>query len=287
VATALRKTVPGIRTARVRKSNPERDTIMKSSQPTATAGHAYACCASIAKLEPEFESLVDKAIRAIIACDPKPDRIFGNFAELVSVARSVAFHEGILLERGIAAIARCNPDLVILPPDRPMPIVPAAIELLRKNEWHEIQGIRLPSEVYAAKTYTPDLFIANRKRHAGLIIDVKRSLASYAESKLETLRFRMMAVAAIASSWLGERQGPVLVEVGTAIIDGADVASDHDKGVFALSEIGDLLEVEEAGEAMTLLREMFARRVQKPWPLRRARMTMRAQRRLPPLVKCF
>jgi hypothetical protein len=79
----------------------------------------------------------------------------------------------------------------------------------------------------------------------------------------------------------------VLVEVGTAIIDGADVASDHDKGVFALSEIGDLLEVEEAGEAMTLLREMFARRVQKPWPLRRARMTMRAQRRSPPLVKCF
>jgi len=130
------------------------------------------------------------------------------------------------------------------------------------NEWREIQGIRLPSEVHANKTYTPDLFVANRARHSGLIIDVKRSLGSYAENKLETLRFRMLAVAAIASSWLGERQGPVLVEVSTAIIDGADISSDHERGVFKISEIGDLLEVDEAGEAMTRLRDMFAERVQ-------------------------
>lgn len=236
---------------------------MKTPHQRPAIRHAYPCRALIAELEPEFESMVDKAIRAIGACDPKPDHIFGDFTEFVSVVRSVAFHEGKLLEWGIAAIARCNPDLVILPPDRPMPIVPAAIELLKKNEWREIQGIRLPSEVHATKTYTPDLFIANRARHAGLIIDVKRSLGSYAERKLEDLRFRMLAVAAIASSWLGERQGPVLVEVRTAIVDGADMASDHDKGMFALSEIGDLLEVDGAGEAMTRLREMFAQRVQR------------------------
>ena len=219
--------------------------------------------ASIDELAPVFESMIDKVIRSIIACDPKPDRIFGEYSELASVARSVAFHEGKLLEWGIAAIARCNPDLAVLPPDRPMPIVPAAIELLRKNEWRELEGIRLHSEVHANGTYTPDLFIANRARHSGLIIDVKRSLGSYAENRLEDLRFRMLAVAAIASSWLSERQGPVLVEVGTAIVDGADTASDHAKGVFKLSEIGDLLEVDEAGEAMTRLRDMFAERVQQ------------------------
>jgi hypothetical protein len=219
-------------------------------------------CASTAELEQQFRSMIDKALGAIVTCEPKADQIFGEFSEFVSVARSVAFHEGRLLEWGIIAVARCNPDLVILPPDRPMPIVPAAIELLKKNEWREIQGIRLPSEVHASKTYTPDLFIANRRRHSGLIIDVKRSLASYAENRLEDLRFRMLAVAAIASSWLGERQGPVLVEVGTAIIDGADLASDHDKGVFKLSEVGDLLEVEGAGIALARLREMFSERVQ-------------------------
>jgi hypothetical protein len=235
---------------------------MKRRLSKMTGGHARSRRASIADLEPEFESMIDKAMRAIIAYEPNPDRVFGKYSELVSVTRSVAFHEGKLLEWGIAAIARRNPDLVILPPDRPMPIVPAAIELFRKNEWREIQGIRLPSEVHANKTYTPDLFIANRARHSGLIIDVKRSLGSYTESKLESLRFRMLAVAAIASSWLAERQGPVLVEVGTAIIDGADIASDHERGVFKISEVGDLLEIDEAGDAMTRLRDMFAERVQ-------------------------
>jgi hypothetical protein len=236
---------------------------MKTAKPRVPRRQTYSSRAPIDELTPVFESMIDKTIRAVVACDAKPDRIFGEYSELASVARSVAFHEGKLLEWGIAAIARSNPDLIILPPDRPMPIVPAAIELLKKNEWRELQGIRLPSEVHANKTYTPDLFIANRVRHAGLIIDVKRSLASYAECRLEGLRFRMMAVAAIASSWLGERQGPVLVEVGTAIIDGADLASDHDKGVFKLSEIGDLLEVEGAGGALARLREIFSERVQQ------------------------
>lgn len=236
---------------------------MKNSQPSVPLKHAYCCRASIADLEREFESIIDKAIGAIVACEPKPDHIYGKYVEFVSVARSVAFHEGKLLEWGITAIARYNHDLVILPPDRPMPIVPAAVELLKKNEWREIQGIRLSSEVHANRTYTPDLFIADRTRHAGLIIDVKRSLGSYAESKLDDLRFRMLAVAAIASSWLGERQGPVLTEVSTAIIDGSDLASDHEKGVFRLSEIGDLLEIDGADIAMTRLREMFAQRVQK------------------------
>jgi hypothetical protein len=236
---------------------------MKSTKHRPSHKRSHHSRSSIDDLEEHFKMITDKTIAAVVACEPKPDRVFGEFSELVSFVRSVAFHEGRLLEWGIAAVARCNPDLLILPPDRPMPIVPAAVQLLKKNEWRELQGIRLPSEVHTNKTYTPDLFIANRVSHAGLIIDVKRSLASYAESRLEDLRFRMMAVAAIASSWLSERQGPVLVEVGTAIIDGADLASDHDKGVFRLSEVGDLLEVDDAGSALTRLRDMFSERVQR------------------------
>uniref|UniRef100_E6VQ03 Uncharacterized protein n=1 Tax=Rhodopseudomonas palustris (strain DX-1) TaxID=652103 RepID=E6VQ03_RHOPX len=235
---------------------------MRTPHPRALRHHRYSSRSSIDDLTPVFEAMIDKVFRAVVT-DPKPDSIFGRYSEIASVARSIAFHEGKLLEWGIAAIARCNPDLLILPQERAMPIVPAAIELLRKNEWQELRGIRLHSEVHASKTYTPDLFIANRVRHAGLIMDVKRSLGSYAECRLEELRFRMLAVAAIASSWLSERQGPLLVEVGIAIIDGADTVSDHTKGVFKLSEIGDLLEVDRADDAMTRLREMFAERVQQ------------------------
>ncbi|MGO4832465.1 hypothetical protein AB4144_09265, partial [Rhizobiaceae sp. 2RAB30] len=49
--------------------------------------------------------------------------------------------------------------------------------------------------------------------------------------------------------------------VSTAIIDGSDEISDHDKGVFSLSEIDALLEIGGAGAAMAHLRSMFARNV--------------------------
>src|SRR5690606_29358726 len=154
------------------------------------AGRSYPHMAAIPELETDFASLVDKALKSIGTGDPKPDKIFGDFAEFASVARSVAFHEGKLLEWGISLIARCNPDLLVLPPDRPMPSVPAAVELLKRNEWTDIQGIRLPSADDTNRTYSPDTVIANRMRQSGLIVDVKRSLSSYAESKLEALRFK-------------------------------------------------------------------------------------------------
>ncbi|MDX8527017.1 hypothetical protein RFM68_21175 [Mesorhizobium sp. MSK_1335] len=127
---------------------------MKPSRQRPAERRLHPNQASIAELGPQFESMIDRAIRAIVSCDPKPDAIFGGYSEFVSVARSVAFHEGKLLEWGIAAIARCNPDLLVLPADRPMPVVPAALELLKRNEWTDIQGIRLPSEVHTTKTYT-------------------------------------------------------------------------------------------------------------------------------------
>jgi hypothetical protein len=237
--------------------------IMTNRTALSGGSRSFACTASIGDLEPDFYALIDRTMQTIRAGIPRPDKVFGEYSAIVSLARSVAYHEGKLLELGVGRIVGCNRDLMLLPTDRAMPIVPAAIELLKRNDWSSLKGIRLPSEVHSTQSYTPDLFIANRKRHSGLIIDVKRSLASYAETQLEALRFRMLAVAAIASSWVGERQGPVLVDVGTAIIDGADEVSDHEKGVFSMSEIGDLLEVDGAGAAMAHLRTMFAERVQE------------------------
>jgi len=143
-----------------------------------------------------------------------------------------------------------------------MPIVPAAREFLKRNEWSSLEGIRLRSEVHARESYTPDLVLVNGKRHAALIMDVKRSLASYQERRLNALRQRMMSVALIAADWLYvECKAPAVSEVGIAVVDGADEASDHTKGIFGLSELGHLLEVAGAGEALAYLRTMFAARV--------------------------
>jgi len=232
------------------------------SVPPAPLAAAYPHRAVIADLEEDFARMVDKAIGAILAGDPKPDAVFGAFAPFIAMARSVSYHEGKLLEAGIIRIAACNPDLMVMPQDRPMPIVPAALAFLERNDWSSLEGIRLRSDVHYRATYTPDLVVVNRKRHSALIMDVKRSLASYQERRLNALRNRMMAAALIGADWLYvECKAPPVSDVGIAIVDGADEASDPDRGTFGLAGIGELLEVTGAGEALGCLRTMFAVRV--------------------------
>jgi len=232
------------------------------SIPPASPAAAYAHEAVIADLEEDFARLVDKAIGAILAGDPKPDAVFGEFAAFISMARSVSYHEGKLLEAGIVRIAACNPDLMVMPQDRPMPIVPAALAFLERNEWSSLEGIRLRSDVHYRATYTPDLVVVNRKHHWALIMDIKRSIASYQERRLDALRQRMMAVALIGADWLYvECKAPPVSEVGIVIVDGADEACDPDRGLFGLAGIGDLLEIAGAGASLCHLRSMFAVRV--------------------------
>ena len=156
--------------------------------------------ADIAALRPDLERLVEQAIDAVSGCSAKPDTTFGVWAEIVAAIRSTAFHEGKLLERGIARLSSCNPDLSVVSLERPMPVVPAAREVLRRNEG-VLRGLRLSPEVHSRETYAPDLVIVDRKRHAALILDVKRSLLSYEMPRLNELRSKMLAVAMIASDW--------------------------------------------------------------------------------------
>lgn len=215
-------------------------------------------------LEADLADLVEKAVAAIRSGEAKADVVFGDFAGLVSLARSAAYHEGKLLEWGLVRLAAENPDLTVLPRERPMPVVPAALEILERNGWNSLEGIRLRSEVHAKASYTPDLVIVDRRKHSALILDMKRALSSYSEHRLEALRRRMMAVALIASDWLHvEGKVPPVSQVGIAIVDGSGQASDHDRGVFSIGEIGSLIGVEHAGIAMERLRALFSARIRQ------------------------
>lgn len=233
--------------------------------PTSLDGEAarFASTADLERLRPDLERLVAQAVNAVRACSAKPDDTFGDWGELVAAIRSTAFHEGMLLERGVARLALCNPNLIVVPLDRPMPIVPAAREILRRNDG-PLRGIRLSPEVHARESYAPDIVIVDKQRHTALILDVKRSLASYETRRLNELRSRMMAAAMIASDWLSiECRTPPIGDVAIAIIDGSDDAVDHDRGVWGLSEIGELLEVNGAGGAMAMLRDRFGEEVRR------------------------
>lgn len=214
-------------------------------------------------LDAELAVLVERAVDAIRAGGARPDAVFGEFAELNSFVRAVTYHEGKLLEWGLERLVADNPSHVLMPRETALPIVPAALELLERNDWNSLEGLRLRSEVHYKTTYSPDLFLVDRDRHAALLLDVKRSLASYPERKLNALRKRMMAAALIAGDWL-HLEGRVagVSKVDIAIIDGSNVERDHVRGIFALDEIGELIDVAHAGDAMMRLRIKFAQRIQ-------------------------
>ncbi|MFP3542723.1 hypothetical protein SB748_04495 [Rhizobium sp. SIMBA_035] len=215
-------------------------------------------------VEADFEVLIEKAIAAIADGEPVEDEILGHYVNVASLVRAVSFREGKLLEQAVERLAKVNPDLVVLMQSIKLPLVKAAIEAVAGNDWRQLEGVRLDCEAPAKGSYTPDLIIVNRAKRAAFVLDLKRSLASYGDtSRLEELKLKMLASAMVLPDWLYKTQKRLMVEtVGVAIIDGASRPSDHAAGVWALSEIDDLLEIDGAAACMAELRLRFGRRVQ-------------------------
>ncbi|MGO7375045.1 hypothetical protein ACC721_07235 [Rhizobium ruizarguesonis] len=216
-------------------------------------------------IEADFDVLIDKAIAAIAEGEPVEDEILGHYVNVASLVRAVSFREGKLLEQAVERLAKANPDLVVLMQSIKLPLVKAAIEAVAGNDWHHLEEVRLDCDAPAKGSYTPDLILVNRAKRAAFVLDLKRSLASYGDtSRLEELKLRMLASAMILPDWLYKTQKRLMVEtVGVAIIDGASRPSDHAAGVWALSEIDDLLEIDGAANCMAELRLRFGRRVQQ------------------------
>ncbi|MFD1747441.1 hypothetical protein ACFSE1_18385 [Rhizobium helianthi] len=218
-----------------------------------------------AHVEADFDMLIDRAIAAIADGEPVEDEILGHYVNVASLVRAVSFREGKLLEQAVERLAKSNPDLVVLMQSIKLPLVKAAIEAVAGNDWRQLQGVRLDCEAPAKGSYTPDLIVVNRAKHVAFVLDLKRSLASYGDtSRLEELKLKMLASAMVLPDWLYKTQKRLMVEtVGVAIIDGASRPSDHAAGVWALSEIDDLLEIDGAAACMAELRVRFGRRVQQ------------------------
>lgn len=212
----------------------------------------------------DFDALIGTALAAIADSDPVDDAVLGRYVQIASLVRSISFHEGKLLEQGLIRVAQANPDLIVLWQHVRLPIVPAALEALAGNDWEKLEGISFDADARTKRSYTPDLIIISRKQRSAVVIDLKRSLASYGDTnRLLDLKAKMMAAALVLPDWLYKEHKRLVVEdVGIAIVDGASRPSDHDQGIWALSEIDALLEIDGAAAAMAQLRSTFAKRVQ-------------------------
>lgn len=212
----------------------------------------------------DFDALIEKTMLAITAIDPVPDEILGGYVNVASLVRSISFHEGKLLEEAVIRIAQANPDLQILSKSIRLPIVPSALEALAGNNWTDLEGLVFDCDARTKTTYTPDLIVINKASRSAVVLDLKRSLASYGDTnRLLDLKSKMLASALVLPDWLYKMHKRLVVEqVGVAIIDGASRKSDEGQGIWALNDIDGLLEINGASAAMAELRRRFAKRAQ-------------------------
>ncbi|MDH2091672.1 hypothetical protein N5K21_23350 [Rhizobium pusense] len=232
-------------------------------EPPALRRHPH--IVRFAEVEADLDLLIDRAIAAIADGEPVEDDILGHYVHIASLVRAVSFREGKLLEQAVERLAKANPNIVVLTQSLKLPLVKAALEAVSGNDWQSLDGIKLDCEAPAKGSYTPDLILVNRARHTAYILDLKRSLASYGDtSRLEELKLKMMASAMVLPDWLYKNQKRLMVDtVEVAIVDGASRPSDHANGIWALSEIDDLLEIDGVATCMAELRLRFGRRVQQ------------------------
>ena len=210
-----------------------------------------------------FDGLIDDAMTAIEKGPHIPDQVLGRYAPMASLLRSVSFHEGRLLERGLAVVAALHPDLEVLGKPLKLPLVQAAVQAISTNRWEALAGVCFDADMATERTYTPDLVIVNRRTRKVLVIDLKRSLAAYGDStRLADLKSRMMAAALVLPDFLYKQHKRLkITDVDIAVIDGASRASDHAQGIWKLTELDDLLGLSGAAAAMERLRSTFGDRV--------------------------
>ncbi|MBO3761362.1 hypothetical protein [Ciceribacter sp. L1K22] len=227
---------------------------------------AYTHTAELAVLLPALEWLVGDIVSGALSRDIFGRALDGGMAQLSTVLRAVPAAEGKLLERGIALIAGCNPDLVVLTQNLRLPVTKAASELVEMNDPGLYRSLSLDVDSGGRKTYTPDLLILNRKTEVAHLVDVKRSLGSYELSRIADLKNRMLAAALVVPDLLYKEHRRLRVgEVRVVILNAENQRADIEGGVWPLSHLDHLLEVAGAAKVMAEIRGLFEREVESNW----------------------
>ncbi|PYE22955.1 hypothetical protein C8J32_1095 [Rhizobium sp. PP-CC-3A-592] len=231
-----------------------------------TTAPAYSTVADIETLEARLNLLIDETVAPTLSTDLLRRALSAGMSDITTILRAVPAAEGRLLERGIALIASLNTDLVVLTGNLRLPVTKAATELVEMNDPKLYRSLSLDADSGGRKSYTPDLLILNRRTEVAHLVDVKRSLGSYEVSRIAELKNRMLAAALVVPDLLyKEHRRLQAKEVRVVILNAENQRTDLEGGVWPLSHLDHLLEVESAGEVMANLRHLFETRIELNW----------------------
>ncbi|WP_412050565.1 hypothetical protein ACK6D9_02940 [Hoeflea sp. Naph1] len=241
----------------------------KTNLKTTTAP-IYAHSADCPKLEARLEDLINELVASSLSAELLAQSLAGGMDDIATMVRAIPGHEGRLIERGIALVARCNPDLVVLTQNLRLPVTATALQLVGMNEPQHYRALTLDADHGGRKTYTPDLLIVNSRTKVAHVVDAKRSLISYESARIDELKTRMLAAALVVPDLLyKEHHRLVAEEVRIVILNAQNRKTDIDAGIWPMSHLDHLVEVAGAGEAIGLLQQSFRSRITANWELAR------------------
>ena len=217
-------------------------------------------------VQPRLLALAEQAATSAFAVSQMIDGLAKGLEEAATLMRAVPIQEGRLLEQGIVLLAGFNPDLRALTDNIRLPVTAAALQLVEMNNEANYRRLTLDADTGGRKGYTPDMLIVHQAKRLAYVVDIKRTLGSYESTRIADLKNRMLASSLVVPDLLYKEHRRMTVDEVRAVIINADGQKvDIDHGVWPLSHVDHLLEIDGAGLAIEWLRTQFASAIERNW----------------------
>lgn len=233
-----------------------------------SAGRArlYEMAIDLNAVQPRLLALAEQAATAAFTSPQMIDGLAKGLEQAATLMRAVPIQEGRLLEQGIVLLAGFNPDLRALTENVRLPVTAAALQLVEMNNEAHYRRLTLDADTGGRKGYTPDMLIVHQSKRIAYVVDIKRTLISYESTRIADLKNRMLASSLVVPDLLYKEHRRIVVdEVRAVIINGDGQKIDIDHGIWPLSHLDHLLEMDGAGLAIEWLRKQFASAVERNW----------------------
>ena len=240
--------------------------MMSQDKFSAVRARRYDMAIDLNAVQPRLLVLAEQAATSAFTTSQMIDGLANGLEEAATLMRAVPIQEGRLLEQGIALIAGYNPDLRALTENIRLPVTPAALQLVELNNEAHYRRLTLDADIGGRKGYTPDLLIVHQAKRLAYVVDIKRTLGSYEATRIADLKNRMLASSLVVPDLLYKEHRRMTVDEVRAVIINADGQKvDIDHGVWPLSHLDHLLEIDGAGLAIEWLRTQFASAIERNW----------------------
>ncbi len=240
--------------------------MMSQGKLSADRARHYDKAIELNVVQPRLLALAEQAATCAFTVPQMIDGLAKGLEDAATLMRAVPIQEGRLLEQGIALVASFNSDLLALTENLRLPVTPAALQLVEMNNEAHYRRLTLDADTGGRKGYTPDMLIVHQVKRLAYVVDIKRTLGSYEATRIADLKNRMLASSLVVPDLLYKEHRRMTVDEVRAVIINADGQKiDIDHGVWPLSHLDHLLEIDGAGLAIEWLRTQFASAIERNW----------------------